>query len=148
MKKRSRKRCPIFLLCVLSFLVSIGPLGAVFAVNFGEYVRTVDDVVKLGFGALVAVFFMLLKVLGKLKMPRRVVFEALVVLCAWLFSSLLEDLLLLSSMVLVGEVADYLAFQPLIARRCRERERDKAADVTAQKVEEVLAKYVGGGGRV
>lgn len=144
MARKTRKGCPIFILYLLSFLASIGPLAAVFAFNFREYVGTVQDAVKLGFGAILAAVFMLLKVLGKLKVPRRVVFEAFCLLFSYLFAALLEDLMLISFAALLGEALDYALFQPRIARAKKAREREETADVTVERMEELLDKYIGG----
>ena len=144
MTKKTHKKTPLFLLYVLSFLVSVLPLGVVFAWHFREYVGTVLDAVKLSAGGAILLFFVALKVLGKLKVPRRVVFYALVCAGAWLFEALLKDLLLLSFAALAGEAIDFAVLQPKIARRKREAEREKVADATAERVEEILDKYIGG----
>jgi hypothetical protein len=144
MAKKTRKGCPIFLLHLLSFLFSVLPLGLVFAFNFGKYTETVVDAVKLSFGGVLLVVFMVLKVLGKLKMPRRVVFYAFVFVGAVLFAAVLEDLVLLSGAALLGEAVDYIFLQPVIARRKSEKEREKVADATADRVEQLFDKYIGG----
>jgi len=144
MTKKPRKGAPLFLLYVLSFLFSVLPLGAVFALNFDKYTETVVDTVKLSFGGVLLVVFVILKVLGKLKMPRRVVFYAFVFLGAWLFAAVLEDLLIRSGAALVGEGIDYIILQPMISKRKAAREREAVADVTADRLEEVLDKYIGG----
>ena len=105
MAKKPRKGAPLFLLYVLSFLFSVLPLGAVFVLNFDKYTETVVDTVKLSFGGVLLVVFVILKVLGKLKMPRRVVFYAFVFLGAWLFAAVLEDLLILSGAALVLNIS-------------------------------------------
>jgi hypothetical protein len=143
-QKKQRKRVPLFCLRVMSFFASIAPLGAVFVVKYDEYVGTVSEAVKLGFGAIAIVVFMVMKVLGKLKMPPRVVFYAMVLGFSYVFASLLEDLTLLSFMALAGEALDLFLFQPLIKRRVSERERSKVADATAERVEELFDKYIGG----
>lgn len=144
MAKKSHKRPRLFLLYVLSFLASTLPLGIVFAFNFKTYTETVAQTVKLTFGGILVLVFVVLKVLGKLKMPRRVVFYAFVFVGTWLFEALLEDLLLLSGAALLGEAVDYIVLQPIIARSKAARERDKTANATAEKVEEILDKYIGG----
>ena len=147
-QKKQRKRVPLFCLRAMSFFASIAPLGVVFAARFDEYVETVSDVVKLGFGATAIVFFVALKVLGKLKMPSRVVFYALVLGFSYVFEALLADLMILSLMALIGEVLDIFLFAPAIKRREAERERGKVADATADRMEErmeaLLDKYIGG----
>jgi len=144
MARKTHKGLWILLLHVLSFLVSLLPLGIVLAVNFGKYTETVPETVKLCAGGVILVVFVVLKVLGKLKMPRRIVFYALVFAGAWLFAALLEDLLLLSFAALLGEAVDYIVLQPIIARLKRTREREKTADETAERVEEILDRYIGG----
>lgn len=144
MAKKTRKGCPLFLLYLLSFVSSVLPLALVFGFRFGEYTETVADTVKLSFGGIVLVAFLILKVLGKLKMPRRVVFYAFVFVGAWLFDALLKDLVLLSGAALLGEAADYMILQPVIARRKSAKEREKAASETAEKMEEILDRYIGG----
>lgn len=148
MTRTTHKRCRLWPWYVFSFLASIGPLAVVFTVNFREYVGTVQDAVKLGFGALAVGVFMLLKVLGKLKMPRRVVFFSLCLLFSYLFEAVLRDLMLISFAALLGEFLDYTLFQPRIARMKKARDREAVADATAEKMEEVLSRYIGGSGRV
>ena len=148
MTKKTHKKCRVWSWYLFSFVASIGPLAAVFTVNFREYIGTVQDAVRLGFGALAIGVFMLLKVLGKLKTPRRVVFYAMCLLFSYLFEAILQDLMLISFAALLGEVLDYTLFQPKIVRIKKARDREEIADVTVEKVNEALAQYFGGGGRV
>ena len=145
MAKKAHKGFPIVLLYLFSFLCSILPIGIVFAVNIGKYTRTLQDTVKLAFGGVVIVVFVVMKVLGKLKMPRRVVFFAMIFALSWLFAALLEDLILISGAALLGEAVDYIIFTPMINRRRENRQAEKVADKTAEAINRVLENYNVGG---
>lgn len=144
MAKRTHKGFKLFILHVLSFLFSIGPLGAVFAFHFDKYTETVGETVKLCFGGVLVLVFVILKALGKLKVPRRIVFLAFMFVGVYLFEAVLGDLKLLLGAALLGEAVDYMIIQPMITRAKAAREREKVSDETASKVEEILDKYIGG----
>lgn len=142
MKKMKRK---LVLLYIGSFIVSIVPLLAVLIARWSVYTKTPGDTVKLCVGGGICLFFIFLKVIGKLKMPRRIVLFGVVFALVYLLKAILDDLLLLSGMALAGEILDMLFFQMAI-RRTKERILiEKTSTATSEKVEEVLKKYVGMG---
>lgn len=132
-------RFKLILLYIFSFAVSCGPLVAVFAVKWGEYVKTPSDAVKLSFGALVALFFVLLKILGRLNMPKGAGLYTLVFLLSWLLEPLLYDLKLLAGAALLGECVDFIFIRSMIKRYKEKLFVDKNAEAT----EALLKKYVG-----
>lgn len=144
MEKTSHKGFWIFFLSLLSFFFSVAPLAAVFFVNFDKYTKTVGESVKLGVGGVLVLVFLLLKVLGKLKMPRRVVFYAFVFLGAWLLEAVLADMVLLSGAALLGEGVDALVIQPILEKKKKERQTEEVADAAADKMRQVLEEYMGG----
>lgn len=144
MEKKTHRGFWIFFLSLLSFFFSVAPLATVFFVNFDKYTKTVGASVKLSIGGVLAVVFLALKVLGKLKMPSRVVFYAFVFLGAWLFEAILADMVLLSGAALLGEGVDSLIVQPILEKMKKQKQTEDAADVTADKVRQVLEDYIGG----
>jgi len=140
MKKLKRN---LVFLYIGSFLVSIAPLLAVLITRWNVYTKTPGDTVKLCIGGVICLFFIFLKVIGKLKMPSRIVLFGVVFALVYLLKAILDDLLLLSGMALAGELFDMLFFQMAI-RRTKERILiDKTSTATSEKVEEVIKKYIG-----
>ena len=137
-KKVRRLRFWLFIFKTCSFLVSVMPLGAYFLVNFERYVTCTRDVWKLSAGAVIICIVMLLKVLGKLKVPGRLVASVLTMGMCWLFSALLADLLIISAIWCVSEVADFIIFSPIAKAISRKLLIHETALATAQATKEVL----------
>ena len=149
-KKKSRRQLKwrLFLLCVLSFVVTLAPLFVVFGMNFPSYVETPKDTFKLCLGGVIVLIFVMLKVMGKLRVPRRVVAYAVIFVLSFLLEAVLADLMMLSGAALAGEAVDYIIFQRAI-KATREallvqKTAEATTDATADKVEELLQKYIGG----
>lgn len=141
-KKLKRK---LVLLCTMSFIASIAPLAVAVCMNADKWFCAPRESVKIGIGALIAIFLIALKAVGKLKMPRRIITFAVVFAMVYFLESLLTDLLLLSGMALFGEALDLIFFQAPIKRTREQILIGKTSDATAGKVEELLEKYVGSG---
>ena len=77
-KKKLSLKGRLILLEIASFIVSVAPLVVVFAINWDKYAETPADTVKLCFGGALIVVLLLLKVIGKLRMPSRIVFFGIV----------------------------------------------------------------------
>ena len=133
-----------FWLVVCSFLASIIPLGLVVWMHRDEYIATVGQAVKLSIGGIIVAILLLLKIIGKLKMPRRVTAFAMIFILSWLLAAVLQDLMLLSGAALFGEVVDEIFFRRSIKRLDERIHMEKSADVTVQKMEQMMQKYVGG----
>lgn len=132
------------LLYVLSLAVTLTPLVAVLAINWQSYTETAAETVKLTLGGVLVAVFMLLKVLGKLKIPRRVVCYALTFAMAYLLEAVLADLMILSGAALLGEVIDYLFLQRAIKETKEAVLSAGTADATADRMEDMFKKYMGG----
>ena len=133
-----------FWLVVCSFLASIIPLGLVVWMHRDEYIATVGQAVKLSIGGIIVASLLLLKIIVKLKMPRRVTAFAMIFILSWLIAVVLQDLMLLSGAALIGEVVDEIFFRRSIKRLDERIHMEKSADVTVQKMEQMMQKYVGG----
>ena len=140
MKKLKLK---LFFLYVGSFIVSISPLLTVLISRWGVYTKTPEDTVKLCIGGLFCLFFIFLKVIGKLKMPRRIVLFGVVFVLVYLLQAILDDLLIISGMALMGELVDTIFFQSAIRRTKEGVLIEKTSAATSDKVEEVIKKYIG-----
>lgn len=122
----------LIILECLSFLVSVLPLFVTIASKWNKYVHTAGDAVRLGLAGAMGLVFVIMKVLGKLKLPEhRVTIYALVFAFAYLLGNVLNDLILLSGMALLGEILDFLIFSQLI-RKTRE-------DIFSRKTAKSLA---------
>lgn len=143
MKKKLRVR--LIFLYIGSFLASIAPLLVILIIRWNKYVETPGDTVKLCFGGIILLFFVFMKVIGKLKVPSRVILFAVVFLLSFLLDKLLADMLLLSGMALAGELLDLLCFQWVIRKIKQKLLIEKTADATSEKVEELFKKYSGSG---
>lgn len=115
-KKQPNLKTRLVFLYIGSFLVSIAPLLVVLILRWDNYTKTPGDTVKLCFGGAICLFFVFLKVIGKLKMPRRIVLFGVVFVMAYLLQALMDDLILLSGMALAGELLDLLCFQHFIKK--------------------------------
>ena len=93
-KKKPNLRLRLVLLYIGSFIVCVAPLLVCFIVNWDKYTKTPGDTVKLCIGGVIAVFFLFLKVIGQLKMPRRIVLFGIVFVMAYLLQAILDDLML------------------------------------------------------
>lgn len=139
-----KNKMKLFLMECGGFLASVIPLAVVFFLNLDRYVQSTRDGWKLGFGGMIVAVLILLKVLGKLRLPSHITTVAVVTLLSWLLSSLLKDLTLLCAAYLVGEILDALIFRRT-AKRLREAiQMEKQADATASRVEDLLKTYING----
>ena len=135
----------LFVLSVLSFIACIGPVAAVVIINRNEWFSTPKESVKIAIGAAIGLVLIIMKVLGKIKMPRRIIVYAIVFALAYLLASILNDLMLLSGMALLGEGIDFLFFQRAIKNIKEQIHIEKTAGATASQVEEIIDRYVGSG---
>lgn len=144
-KKAPNLKLRLVFLYIGSFIVSVAPLLVILILRWNNYTKTPGDTVKLCFGGVICLFFVFLKVIGKLKMPRRIVLFGIVFLMAYLLKALMDDLILLSGMALAGEVLDLVCFQHFVKVTKENILIGKTADATSAKVEEVVKKYLGNG---
>ena len=142
-KKKPSLKSKVILLQICSFLVSIAPLVICVAIHWDEYTATPADSVKLAFGGILALVFIGLKAIGKLKMPKRIILFAFVALFSFLLEKLLQDLLLLSVMAFAGEVIDHFVFQHFIKKLQERILIEKTATATTEQVEGVMKNLLG-----
>lgn len=135
----------LILLQIGSFIVSIAPLIIVLVINWGDYTKTPGDTIKLCIGGIMVLFFIFLKVIGKLKMPRRIVLFGVVFIMAYLLQAIMDDMILLSGMALLGEFVDMVCFQRFIKKLKENILIGKTANATTDQVEQVIQKYLGNG---
>lgn len=143
MKKTPNLKVRLVILYIWSFIASIAPLLVCFIINWNKYTKSPGDTVKLCAGGIILVLFLFLKVVGKIKMPRRIVLFGVVFILVYLLQAILNDLLILSGMALIGEFLDCLLFQRAIKVTKENILVGKTADATAAQVEQVIQKYIG-----
>ena len=95
-----------------SMLVSLLPPGLIYVLNWGSYTDSSPWLtVRLCMGLAVLVVLKLLKVTGEVRSVRSITVFAVVWVASYLLLPSAEDMFIISSMALVGEVADWALFQ-------------------------------------
>lgn len=150
MKKEKKQRKPKYklrlaLLYIGSFIVNILPLCILFALNWDRYVTRPADTVKLCLGGALTAAFILLAVLGKLKLPKKAVTLSILLVMCYLLGSVLPDLMIIIFMALCGELLDLILFRGAIKRTREDILIGRTADATSKQVEDALAKYFSNG---
>ena len=131
------KRFKMPLLYLLSFVASVLPVAIYFFANSERYFVTVPDKVKLTAGLVCFAVIVLLKAMGKLKMPSRATLFAFVMVMCYLLERVLNDLLVFSFLALLGEVLDMVC-QYFIRKAKEEKLLKKSAERTAGEIERIL----------
>lgn len=144
-KTVAREKAKLFFLTLGGFVFSVLPLAILLAVKWEEYVTAVPGgAIRLSLGGGMIAVLILLKVLGKLKLPSRLCVMVIALAAVYLLEAVLADMSLILWMAIIGEATDAFLFAPF-ARRVRERIGVmKQADATADKVEELLKTYMKG----
>jgi hypothetical protein len=134
---------------ILSFILSITPILLIIAFNWNEYTVTVVETLKLSVGMIIAVIFLLLKCIGRLRLPEKRVFTYFVVFAmVFLLESILNDLLLFAGGALIGELSA-MPIEWKIKSMSNALHIDKTAEATAKaldsKIEAVVQKHITNG---
>ena len=134
---------------ILSFILSITPILLIIAFNWNEYTVTVVETLKLSVGMIIAVIFLLLKCIGRLRLPEKRVFTYFVVFAmVFLLESILNDLLLFAGGALIGELSA-MPIEWKIKSMSNALHIDKQAEATAKamdsKIEAVVQKHITNG---
>ena len=147
MKKTILHRLKYAAMVLASLLALVAPVAVVLIAKWDTYTSyTYAGTLRLGTGGILAVVFVVLMLLGKLRRPRGIILAAGIFGFCWLLQALLVDLLLLSGMFLLGETVYVIFFQTAL-NRMREREKEeRTADATASKMEEIFQKHRESGG--
>lgn len=140
MKTKISNKAKLILLQIGSFVISSAPLLIYVFCNWDRYVQTPNDTFKITVGLFIVGILFLLKVLGKLKMPSRVItYGVLCILCYFLYP-LIQDIVWLSALCLLGELLDLILFQKTIKNMKEQILIDKTANHTSSKVVQEISK--------
>jgi hypothetical protein len=139
MKKR------LFFLTVGGFLVSILPLLIVVIANREQYVRSVPDAVKLGFGGVVVSVMLVMKVFGALRIKNGTSVVLIVLILSILLERVLDDLTILCAAYLIGDLINVLFFKRKIQIYKEVMARNKQADEIEDRTRRVMDEYLGNG---
>ena len=140
-----RKRLLLLFMYICSFICSVAPITVYFAVNSEKYIKSPEDTFKLCLGGLICLCLIMLKVLGKLKLPSSTVAFGFLFLLSYLLKSITDDILIFSFLALVGDLADKIFFAIPISKLKKSIEYERSADVTVRKLDEVMERYFRGG---
>lgn len=139
-----KKRFKLYFFEILSFTVSVLPLICVIVVNREKYFTHYTDGVRLSLGCLIILICMLLNAFGRFKIPRGISAYLSVFILSYLLSSILSDLTIISGAALLGSVLDSIFLRRYINQLRERLSAEKNASITAEKVEAVLERYLGG----
>ena len=131
------KKSKLIFLYIISFIFSFAPILTYFIVNMDRYVSTTYEGIKLFAGGVILAFVLLLKNLGKLKIPSGVCLFGVLFVLSYLLNAILQDLMIFSLLAFVGEVTDSI-IRIFINREKRKISEQRSAAVTAKEVERVL----------
>lgn len=143
MKKKHLKLRLCFLY-IGSFTVCLAPLIAIVAFNWSDYIETPSDAIKLTVGGMFAVVLLVLGILGKLKLPSKIVWYGVGLIMAYLLQPIIDNILMLFTALLAGELVDMMLFKWSIKRTKEQILINRTADTTTNQVEQVIAKYLDG----
>lgn len=138
-----KKKFKLYLLSVISYLVSVAPLLVTFFINLDEYTKNVSATVKLTVGGLIVLGLLGAKALGR-ALPHGILLATIAFVLSYLLQAILHDLVLLLGMYLLGACLDAIFLQGYIKKLREDMLIDRTADATAKQVEEVVKRYVGG----
>lgn len=149
--KMAKLKMKLFLLEIAGFLVSIAPLIITLIINWEKYTsHSTKEALKLGVGAVLIGVLCACAVIGKLKMPGRLVTDLILLGAIYLLEPVLQDVFLILCMDLIGSFMDTVIFSKLIKNVREAIANDKTADATVEKLMERLQNegVIGGSGRV
>ena len=137
------KAFKIILLHILSVILSICPVTVFFFINFDSYITTEYEGIKLASGGIILLTIVILKVLGKLKIPSGIALYGIILILSYLLDAIIEDLMLFAFLALIGEILSTIC-DTVIKSLKKKYEREKTAEITANEIKKVI----GGSGRV
>ena len=138
-------RREIILWQVIGYAVCVLPLLITVFVKRGELIAGGSGV-RVSAGLLIVLVVALLAVLGKMKMPGRVVSVGAAFAVSWLLESLLDNLVLLLGVLFAGILVDALVCETRVRKLQRTVERmENREDMTAATAS-ALAQAMGEGG--
>ena len=138
-------RREIILWQVIGYAVCVLPLLITVYVKRGELIAGGSGI-RVSAGLLIVLVVALLAVLGKMKMPGRVVSVGAAFAVSWLLESLLDNLVLLLGVLFAGILVDALVCETRVRKLQRTVERmENREDMTAATAS-ALAQAMGEGG--
>lgn len=109
---------------------SLAPLGITIGISIPEYIQKNNgSVLSLTIGGIIAIILIAISVLGRLKLPGRIWFFALLFLMVCLLEPVLADLKLLSGMALAGEGINTAIFNPQVKKLTEQNSMEKQAKI-------------------
>jgi hypothetical protein len=132
-----KKHLKLLSLYFLGFALSIAPILTYFLLNYDKYVKSTYDGVRLASGGIILACVLLLKVIGKLKMPCAISTLAMIFILSYLLNSIIADLMIFSFLALLGEALDMLV-QVLVRRERARLINSKIATETAKEVSKIV----------
>ena len=137
-------RKQILLWQVIGYAVCVLPLLVTVYVKRGELIAGGSGI-RVSAGLLIVLVVALLAVLGKMKMPGRVVSVGAAFAVSWLLESLLDNLVLLLGVLFAGILVDALVCETRVRKLQRTVERmENREDMTAATAS-ALAQAMNGG---
>lgn len=113
-----KERCKLYILYTLNILLCILPIILTIAFNFKSYVSTPERTLSLSLSGMLAITVIILNVLNKLpKNVSSIAKLAIVTAFLWLLKPIINELCLLCTMLLCGNLSSMLIFSKAIKKQ-------------------------------
>ena len=134
----------ILLTRIGAFGLSIAPILVAVGFNWENYTATTKETIKLSAGAIILIFFLFMKSIGKLKLPeKRIIIYLIIFGLSYLLESVLYDLVMLSGSALLGELLE-LPIEKKAEKMEDELEINKQAEATAKQIKAIQQEETSG----
>jgi hypothetical protein len=134
-----------FLWTAGGFTASVAPLIVVLVIRWDSYIKTWTDGVRLSIGGIILAVMMIAKLRGALKIPSGTTVAVCVLILSILLSRVLDDLTLLCTAYIIGDVLNLLFFKKKIDSINENTRLNREADVIVEKTKKILDEYIGNG---
>ena len=129
---------------IVSFLVSVVPVSVVIAMRWDIYTADPGNTIKLGIGGIMVLAVVLFTIMGKLKPPGDIAVLAFLTILFWLLRSVMDDLLLLSFMLLIGRIGDKIIMNTYVKKVREEIAAKDSAERAGKTIMDEVKSYVEG----
>lgn len=144
-----KSKAKIALLKLLGLSFTAVPIMTYLFVNWDKYTavipgQVIPESIKLSAGMVVGLTVVGMSVIGKVKVSNGWITLGILFGLSWALQSIIDDLTLFLGMAFAGSTIDYIFVKGKIADIEETRVMNKQADISANKLAEVITKSVAG----
>lgn len=141
---RKKEKRALVLWRITGFALSIAPLLVYVGLNAERLVSTPEKAVSFGVGAVLAALFLILKTLDRLPKLKRLPAYVIALAVFRILRPLTDDLIIILTAAIAGEVLDLIIAQPMIRKLKRRIAVGEQADASAAATREAIKELFGG----